>query len=63
MLKNHVWSPARVTAAVSTFVLAYEASEADESPPGTRETGEVFGAKQLYKVKGSNQTQWSYRLL
>jgi len=63
LLKNHVWSLARETAAVSMFVLAYEGSKADESPPGTKETGEMFGAKQLYKEKGSNQTHWWYRLL
>lgn len=63
MLKNQVWSLARETAAVSTFVLAHEEGEADASPPGTKETGEVFGAKHLYKEKGSNQTHWWSQLL
>lgn len=43
---------------VSRLVLACNGSEIDESPPGTRETGEVFGAKQLNKEKGSNQAHW-----
>lgn len=32
---------------VSRLVLTCRGSEVDESPPGTEETGEVFGAKQL----------------
>lgn len=40
---------------VSRLVLAYKGSEVDESPLGTKEIGEVFGAKQLNKEKGSNQ--------
>lgn len=40
---------------VSRLVLACNGSEVDESSPGTKETGEVFGAKQLDKEKGSNQ--------
>lgn len=40
---------------VSRLVLACNESEVDESPPGTKETGEVFGVKQLNKEKGSNQ--------
>lgn len=39
---------------VSRLVLAYKGCEVDESPPGTKEIGEVFGAK-LNKGKGSNQ--------
>lgn len=53
-----MWSLARETAAVSLFVLAREGGEAEEPPPGTKEAGEVFGAKQLYKEKRSNQTHW-----
>lgn len=40
---------------ISRLVLACEGGEVDESPPGSKETGEVFGAKQLNKEKGSNQ--------
>lgn len=40
---------------VSRLFLACNGSGVDESPPGTEETGEVFGAKQLNKEKGSNQ--------
>lgn len=60
MPKNHVWSLAKETATGSMFVLAYKESEADEYPPGTKEIGEVFGGKQLYKEKGSNETHWWY---
>lgn len=58
--KNHAWSLAKETAAGSMFVLPYEEGEADESSPGTKEIGEVFGGKQLYKEKGSNETHWWY---
>lgn len=37
---------------VSRLVLACNGRKVDESPPGTKETEEVFGAKQLNKEKG-----------
>lgn len=36
---------------VSRLVLAYKGCEVDESPPGTKEIGEVFGAKQTKRTK------------
>lgn len=40
---------------VSGLVLACNGSELDESPSGTKEREEIFGAKKLNKEKGSNQ--------
>lgn len=45
LLKKHVWSFARDTAAGTAFVLAYEGGKADESPPGSKDTGDVYEAR------------------